>query len=249
MNTKDLVLLGSKTAKAGFSNEDDIVEKFNNWNKDSDAKEWLEIMGYKLEEIEKVIAVKVHGFKTDVQVQISIFLKEVISAENISIKLVSNTKGFNQVDKRKVQKYVEMWSLPENIADGLKYFTGELPPYKTNVRESRRMFLDELNEDVKNDILDFFTENKFLIVSDILKGRGELSAGWMLVALKLKDEVRWTLQSINHVLNLFGSGEVAITKKGSLKIGRITMQRKGGDNGRESAKMLQFKINPVELFK
>ncbi|PIP30525.1 type II restriction endonuclease, partial [bacterium (Candidatus Howlettbacteria) CG23_combo_of_CG06-09_8_20_14_all_37_9] len=26
------------------------------------------------------------------------------------------------------------------------------------------------------------------------------------------------------------------------------MQRKGGDGGRESAKMLQFKINPVELF-
>ena len=28
----------------------------------------------------------------------------------------------------------------------------------------------------------------------------------------------------------------------------ITMQRKGGDNGRETAKMLQFKINPVQLF-
>lgn len=26
------------------------------------------------------------------------------------------------------------------------------------------------------------------------------------------------------------------------------MQRKGGDGGRESAKMLQFKINPAELF-
>jgi hypothetical protein len=26
------------------------------------------------------------------------------------------------------------------------------------------------------------------------------------------------------------------------------MQRKGGDNGRDTAKMLQFKINPVELF-
>ena len=33
-----------------------------------------------------------------------------------------------------------------------------------------------------------------------------------------------------------------------LKIGRITMQRKGGDAGRETAKMLQFKINPVQLF-
>jgi hypothetical protein len=46
----------------------------------------------------------------------------------------------------------------------------------------------------------------------------------------------------------FGDGEVEITPAGSLKIGRITMQRKGGDNGRESANMLQFKINPTELF-
>lgn len=41
--------------------------------------------------------------------------------------------------------------------------------------------------------------------------------------------------------------EVSITKKGSFKIGNITVQRKGGDNGRESANMLQFKINPAEL--
>lgn len=26
------------------------------------------------------------------------------------------------------------------------------------------------------------------------------------------------------------------------------MQRKGGDNGRETANMLQFKINPTKLF-
>lgn len=26
------------------------------------------------------------------------------------------------------------------------------------------------------------------------------------------------------------------------------MQRKGGDRGRDTAKMLQFKINPIELF-
>ena len=40
-------------------------------------------------------------------------------------------------------------------------------------------------------------------------------------------------------------GPVEITRQGNLKIGRITMQRKGGDGGRETAKMLQFKINPL----
>ena len=42
--------------------------------------------------------------------------------------------------------------------------------------------------------------------------------------------------------------DIRITSQGSLKIGRIGMQRKGGDGGRDTAKMLQFKINPVELF-
>ncbi len=33
-----------------------------------------------------------------------------------------------------------------------------------------------------------------------------------------------------------------------MKIGRITVQRKGGDNERKTANMLQFKINPTEIF-
>jgi len=49
-------------------------------------------------------------------------------------------------------------------------------------------------------------------------------------------------------MNHFGNGNIEITARGNFKIGRITMQRKGGDGGRETAKMLQFKINPAELF-
>ena len=49
-------------------------------------------------------------------------------------------------------------------------------------------------------------------------------------------------------MNHFNNGCIEITPRGSLKIGRITMQRKGGDGGRPSANMLQFKINPAELF-
>lgn len=53
---------------------------------------------------------------------------------------------------------------------------------------------------------------------------------------------------MNFCLNHFGNEAVEITKRGNYKIGRITMQRKGGDGGRNTAKMLQFKINPAELF-
>jgi len=71
----------------------------------------------------------------------------------------------------------------------------------------------------------------------------------MLVILKLKnaESIKWALEPINKVLNHFGNGEVRMTPRGSFKIGNITVQRKGGDNGRETANMLQFKINPAEL--
>ena len=38
---KDLVQLGSKTAKDGFKNEDDVINKFNNWKDDVVAQDWL----------------------------------------------------------------------------------------------------------------------------------------------------------------------------------------------------------------
>ncbi|KKR78014.1 MAG: hypothetical protein UU24_C0043G0005 [Candidatus Nomurabacteria bacterium GW2011_GWA2_40_9] len=100
-------LLGSETAKGGFRNEDDVIARFNNWKKDEVAQKWLVIMGYVIKEIEYVKAVKVGGnYKTDVQVQVTIKLKEAIDCENLSVKLVSNPQGFNQIDKREIGKYV-----------------------------------------------------------------------------------------------------------------------------------------------
>lgn len=70
----------------------------------------------------------------------------------------------------------------------------------------------------------------------------------MLVAQKVATNSRWILKSMNFCMNYFGNGEIKITSRGNFKIGRITMQRKGGDGGRKTAQMLQFKINPAELF-
>lgn len=244
----NLVERGSQTAKDGFRNEDDIVEKFNNWKKDKEAQSWLILMKYNICEIEYVEAMKISGYKTDVQVQVTIKLKKAIDVENLQVKLVSNNKGFNQIDKRWVDKYTEMWNVPLKVVSILKRYTGEEKPTIKKPKDKRRMFANEFSEDEQNVILKWLKENQSLIVSDILKGQGKFAAEWMLVAQKVEKNARWILKPMNFCMNHFGNGEIEITNRGNFKIGRITMQRKGGDGGRDTAKMLQFKINPAELF-
>lgn len=245
---------GSETAKQGFINEKDVVEKFINWETDLDVKGWLQQMGYNLDEIEYVTAETLHGFKTDVQVQVTIKLKQIIDAQNLQVKLVSNPNGFNQIDKRWVDTYAEMWNMPENVSTTLKYYTGENEPDNEyainldNIRDGRRLFIDEMAPQTQGWIVKWFAENKMLVVSDIMKGRGKFAAEWILVALKVDGNTNWCLTPMNVAMNYFSQGQVTITNQGNIKIGKITVQRKGGDGGKETAKMLQFKLNPTELF-
>jgi hypothetical protein len=248
MDHNGMKKLGSLTAKGGFKNEKEIVKKFNSWKVDEEAQKWLVIMGYDLNEIEFVKAIQIFKAKTDVQVQVTIKLRRAIDVQNLQVKLVSNLNGYNQIDKRWVDHYKEFWNIPEDIVELLKLFTGEHTPTISKLKDPRRMFLDEFSPKDLEKILLFFKENKMLIINDILKGRGRFSAEWMLVAQKVRMNARWILVSMNEAMNFFGSGEVLISPKGSLKIGKITVQRKGGDAGRKTSQMLQFKINPAELF-
>lgn len=245
---------GSQTAKDGFKNETEIRDKFNNWKLDEDARLWLAAMNYKVSEIESVVAAKPHGQKADVEVRIRMLPQsrkdaktEVERREGISIKLVSSPNGFNQIDKRWLATYAKMWKMPADVVDALKLFVGETAPTRAG-RNAKRMFLNELNAAQQKAVVDFFTLNKDEIVSDLFAGDGVHDADWVMVALKASDKPRWIIRSSADTIKFFGEGKIEITRNGNLKIGRITMQRKGGDAGRETAKMLQFKINPALLF-
>ncbi len=237
--------LGSETAKGGFRNEDAIRDKFNSYRSDDDAKAWLREMNYDPKDIISLRASKPHGEKADVEVAIE--TKAGIRREGISIKLVSGQQGFNQIDKRWLSHYAEMWKMPPDVVTALRLFVGETPPTKPG-RSKERMFLDEIDPKLKDAVVKFFNENKAAIVSDLFAGDGEHSAGWVMVAFKPAEKTEWVLRSSQKTVEFYAEGEVSLTRGGNLKIGRITMQRKGGDAGRDTAKMLQFKINPVELF-
>ncbi|MCU4706809.1 hypothetical protein [Mycoplasma sp. CSL7503-lung] len=245
-----LIELGSKIAKNGFKNEKDVVNKFNNWKNDEDAQKWLLIMGYsEISNIDEVKALVLRGYKTDVSVLILIKSKEKYQIENIQVKLVSNKKGFNQIDKRWLCNYKKIWNIPENVYKLFAYFTGELKPYKSNTKDNKRMFIYEFTINEQNELLNWIDKNKENIVDFIFKGEGEYKSNWFLVAQKINDNAKWMFLNIDVVINFYyDNKQVTISPKGSLKIGKITIQRKGGDRGKNTANMLQFKINPAELF-
>ncbi|HHF2353356.1 TPA: type II restriction endonuclease, partial [Haemophilus influenzae] len=193
-------------------------------------------------------AVVLSGYKSDINVQVLVFYKDALDIHNIQVKLVSNKRGFNQIDKRWLAHYQEMWKFDDNLLRILKHFTGELPPYHSNTKDKRRMFMTEFSQEEQNIVLDWLEKNRVLVLTDILRGRGDFAAEWVLVAQKVSNNARWILRNINEVLQHYGSGDISLSPRGSINFGRVTIQRKGGDNARETANMLQFKIDPTELF-
>ncbi len=270
--------LGAKTAKGGFANEEDICKKFNKWEKDNEAKEWLKIMGYNINKLSSVKAIQVplriktedlkkynisekdynkfvHFKKADAQIKIIIRIGNIIKIENLSLKKANSDADYNQIDKRTVDFYQEMWGFDNEIALWLKLFTGEILPIDQKklvgtirIKDKRRLFLTEMPNKIQRKIVRYFNNNKILVITDILRGRGGLSADWMLVTKfnKQKKTTTWILKDINTVMNFFGYGKVEISVRGSLHIGRITGQRKGGT---PDPTKLQFKFKPCDLFK
>lgn len=136
-------------------------------------------MRYKLESIQEVKAQKIKGnFKADIQVVIliKIKLKNLQDIQNIQVKLVSNQQGFNQINKRWLKSYQELWEISSDILEILKYFVGEIKPKIKNPKDRRRMFFNEFNFLEQNKILEFFIKNQCLILNDNLKGRGRFAS-------------------------------------------------------------------------
>ena len=177
----DKIELGSRIAKNGFANENFVINVFNSWKDNDLAKSWLMSMNYDLKQIKEVKAQKIKGtFKADIQVivWVQISLTTLQDVQNLQVKLVSNPKGFNQIDKRWLKSYNDLWNFPKDILEILKYFTGELLPKIPNSKDKRRMFFNEFSYKEQEKILNFFTQNQPLIVNDILKGRGQFASEW-----------------------------------------------------------------------
>lgn len=256
---------GSRVAKSGFKNEEDIVKKINNWESDSDAEDWLRIIFGSLDKIKNV---QCENLSNNVKPDICINIEGANSnfEEYVSIKKAKSSANYNQIDKRWVEDYSKLWGFDKETEAALKMFVGRQgwsPNEISNkydiqdissLRDNRysdtprRLYIDELPDNMKNSVLEFLEDKMDIIIDDIISGTGEPEAKWIMVTKFNEDGVAesWHLSDISSAIDQI-SGDVTVSNQGNIKLGDITVQRKGGDNGRETAQMLQFKMNPLDL--
>lgn len=236
----------SDIASSGFRNEDWVVGEFNNWSHSYWGSSWLRAMGY--ERPTKICAqtTRKMGFfnKADVL---------VLANDNVEwISVKKFVASFNQIDKHRVDSFAELWNMPDDVTETLRMYCGEKGHQpendSRNYRDSRRFMMNELDHIRQNAVLEFLNRNKKQIVRDVIAGRGKAAARWMLLIEEHQNVPRRSaILSIDTVV-AHCIGSASITPRGNLRLGKITIQRKGGDVGRDTAQMLQFKFSPKDLF-
>ena len=152
--------------------------------------------------------------------------------------------------------FAEIWKMPDAVTDSLRMYCGE-EGYRpsdicesiSSLRDPRRFFMDELSNGQKEQVVSFLNKKKKKIIRDVMAGRGRAAARWMLaVEERLDAPPKSALVRMDDVVRHYAEGPALITRTGNLRLGRITIQRKGGDGGKNTAQMLQFKFSPRELF-
>ena len=139
--------------------------------------------------------------------------------------------------------------MPPNIVTVLKKYCGTegyrpMDMNRTSVKDERRFFLTELPKDEQQAMIDFFSKVKDQIVNVVFRGEKPPYADYMLVTQP--GLANSAIVDMKKVM-MYYSGSAHITKRGNLKLGKITVQRKGG-NGGGPTQMLQFKFSPKHVF-
>jgi hypothetical protein len=169
------------------------------------------------------------------------------------ISLKKSLVNFSQVERRELTKLHEVYHFPPEIFKLLNLFVGHLPPsaYTTKkTKSSKRMFMDEFSREEQQQIIQYFTALAPQIVKNCLQGlEAEYCPDFLVVTPSETDFSQAKLIPMSEAITMvLGDGVVELTPRGSLRIGNLTMQRKGGDNGAETAKDIQFKFKPKSLF-
>jgi hypothetical protein len=192
----------------------------------------------------------------------------------ISVKEFDLDIGFdyNHVERKYLDFYAQKWSIPKDVYIALKKFVGEVDAQGNAIsieelkREAellrtspgklskiRRTLLNRMDHQTIENVKKFFMMNKMKILKDVFIGDETIK--FFIFVKRQGGLAYYYIVRTEDVINVYSRGDVRITPRGSLLIGRVELQRKGGDHWTKSgwvdasASQLQFKIKPSECTK
>lgn len=244
-------MTGSETAKSGFHYETLLAEAISNTETDLSRSVLLKL-GLVLSDIKNVkVEVPRSRYKTDLVIAITLQDDSIVT-KKLSIK--KSQANFNQLDRRSSEKMKKEFSLTEDEFRLLKFFCGDSKPpeySESKTKSHKRMFITEFTEIDQKVLLEMFEKIKIAYITSAFKGnRPEHEPDYMVTISTKKGDNTLSLDMIHiskmeDAINTYlGDASVSISKKGSIKIGELTVQRKGGDGGKESANDIQVKVRP-----
>lgn len=234
---------GSLAAQGGLDTEKTIILKFNNWTNDPDVPRWLNFMGYSSPTVSSVKAVKPNNQgKTDVLITVE--REGLINRELLSIKTTKSESGGNQLTRFWPSVLKERYGLNDNLITILRNFTGET--WWTEVgKKPRRIMLNRIPKTQQADLIKSFGEIKLELIRWMFMGAEPIR---FFLSVYGESSDNFLINKMEDVVAHYSKGPVVITPRGGLRVGRVTLQRKGGDKGAFSACQLQSKININQLW-
>lgn len=170
----------------------------------------------------------------------------------ISLKCcVDFRTGFNQIKRSSLKNFRKEFALPDNISALLTRYTVKRKKFLTKGKN----YTNEELEGLKS----YLSLNRKALMLSAFTGQAQKSkANWLLLhqwtppkwEKNIARKDRSVLISMREVLKVFDDNPVSFSRYGTITFGAgITLQRKGGDNGEESANDLQFKMRTWSFLK
>ncbi len=260
--------LASKAARRGLKAEDRIINAIN--TNDEVGKKIIKAIGdLSGLRLELYSASKCPPrAKADIAIT-SNGRRILISAKEFDVDIGFD---YNHVERKHVDFYAQKWSIPKDVYIALKKFVGEvdvkgnpvsieelkseaelLGTSPGKLSKGRRTFLNQMEQQTIENMIRFFNENKVKILKDIFIGDENIE--FFIIVKRQEGLAYYYVLPTKDVLDIYCKGDVRITPRGSLLIGRVELQRKSGNHRTKSgwidtsASQLQFKIKPSECTK
>jgi hypothetical protein len=158
----------------------------------------------------------------------------------------SNT-AFNQIKRGSLENFRSEFGVSDEVFVTLQKYT----------KGKKKLLSKSYSHQELTQLLKFLNQNRETLLASAFTGQAKKpKANWLLLhqwtppdwRKNIARKDRSFLISMQKILALFNEIAVTYTKRGTISFGAgVTLQRKGGDKGKDSANDLQFKLRIKQL--